>query len=198
MFPLSVLVSYFNPPLPPSIFVDLYRLIQFTIGIWCKSLPRMLVMCLSNLLWWQYFLYSKKEYCGLLGGLTFYRTCHICKSGEKKNTKNTKMNIFPFLHRACTNTNYVQKGPFLWARYSSLQLHNFFLVHTFGRLSFRGFLRRLYWVNLSVAWEKAGKFWSRAAWCRLCVLTHVGSCVPNYQAKSDKKQHLQAGIVAAW
>lgn len=87
MFPLSVLVSYFNPPLPPSIFVDLYRLIQFTIGIWCKSLPRMLVMCLSNLLWWQYFLYSKKEYCGLLGGLTFYRTRHICKSGKKKIQK---------------------------------------------------------------------------------------------------------------
>lgn len=36
---------------PPSFFVDFSRLIQFTIGIWCKPLPRMLVMCLSNLLW---------------------------------------------------------------------------------------------------------------------------------------------------
>lgn len=37
----------------------------------------------------------KKEYCGLLGGLTFYRTCHICKS--EKKIKKKKKNIFPFL-----------------------------------------------------------------------------------------------------
>lgn len=29
-------------------------------GRW-MALPRMLVMCLSNLLWWQYFLYKKKK-----------------------------------------------------------------------------------------------------------------------------------------
>lgn len=43
----------------PSFFVDFYWLIHFTIG-WWMTLPRMLVMCLSNLLWWQYFLYLKK------------------------------------------------------------------------------------------------------------------------------------------
>lgn len=49
--------------------------------------PRMLVLCVwVNLLWWRYFLYQK-ENCGLLGGLTFYRTCHICES-EKVTKKN--------------------------------------------------------------------------------------------------------------
>lgn len=78
-------------PSPPLFSVDFYWLIQFTIWTWCKSLPRMLVMCLSNLLWWQYFLYLKKEYCGLLGGLIFYRIRHICKSDKTEKKKYPKM-----------------------------------------------------------------------------------------------------------
>lgn len=127
---------------PPSSFVDFYWLIQFTIGIWCKSLPRMLVMCLSNLLWWQYFLYLKKEYCGLLGGLTFYRTRHICKSEKKKKRKKIEKWTSSLSCTGHVQTQLCTKGPFLWAKYSSLQLHNFFLVHASGRLSFLGFLRR--------------------------------------------------------
>lgn len=73
---------------------------------------------------------TKKQYCGLLGGLTFYRTCHICKC-EKKNTK---MNIFPL---SCTGHvhKYVQKDPFC-GLYSSLQLHNLFLVHAMEEFLF--------------------------------------------------------------
>ena len=80
----------------------------------------------------------KKEYCGLLGGLIFYRTRHICKS-EKKKKQTYKNEYLPFLAQGMYKHNYVQKGPFLWAMYSSLQLHNFFLVHASGRLSFLGF-----------------------------------------------------------
>lgn len=86
---LSLCACVILQPFPGRafLFVNLYWLIQLTIGIWCKPLPRMLVMCLSNLLWWQYFLYLKKEYCGLLGGLTFYRTRHICKSEKNRKKK---------------------------------------------------------------------------------------------------------------
>lgn len=128
----------------------------------------------------------KKEYCGLLGGLTFYRTRHICKSGKKKK-KTFKNEHLPFLAQGMYQHNYVQKGPFLWAMYSSLQLHNFFLVHASGRLSFLGFLQSWFVLGEPICcMGESREFWSRAACCRLCVLTHVGSCVPNYQAKSDK------------
>lgn len=83
----------------------------------------------------------KKKYCGLLGGLTFYRTRHICKSEEKKKIKSYKNEHLPFLalgmyKHICT------KRTLLWAMYASLQLHNFLLVHASGRLSFLGFLWR--------------------------------------------------------
>lgn len=106
---LSLCLCHISTPLP-SFFVDFYCVIKFTIEIWCKPLPRMLVMCLSKLLWWQYFLYLKKEYCGLLGGLTFYRTRHICKSEKKK--KKYKNEHLPFLAQGMYKHNYVQKGPF--------------------------------------------------------------------------------------
>lgn len=95
-----------------SFFVNFYWLIKLTIGIWWRPLPRMLVMCLSNLSWWQYFLYIyiKKEYCGLLGGLTFYRTRHICKS-EKKKTKTYKNEHLPFLAQGMYTKMY-KNDPF--------------------------------------------------------------------------------------
>lgn len=40
------------------------------------------------------------------------------------------MDILPYFHRAWTQI--CTKGPFLWAVYSSLQLHNLFLVHALG------------------------------------------------------------------
>lgn len=78
LFPrFSVLVSSFaTPQLPPPFFIASSSINRR------RPLPRMLVMCFSNLLWW-HFLYLKKKYCGLLGGLTFYRTCHICKRWKK-------------------------------------------------------------------------------------------------------------------
>lgn len=54
----SVLVSYFKSP---NILFCRPLLTDKTIGIWFKPLPRMLVMCLSKSLWWQYFLYLKKN-----------------------------------------------------------------------------------------------------------------------------------------
>lgn len=133
----SVLVSYSDTP-SPSFFVNFYWLIQFTIGIWCKPLPRMLVMCLSNLLWWQYFLYLKKEYCGLLGGLTFYRTRHICKSEKKtKKKKIYKNEHLPFLAQGMYKHNYVQKGPFLWATVCTLP---FSYITSFWYMLLGGFL----------------------------------------------------------
>lgn len=96
-FPLSVFVSY----LKSFFFVHFYWLTQLTIRIWWKPVPRMLVMCLSNFLWWHFLYEEKKEYCGLLGGLTFYSKHHIYKS-EKKSKIYKNVNIFPFLHRACT------------------------------------------------------------------------------------------------
>lgn len=85
----------------------------------------------------------------------------------------------------------VHYGPFLRARSSSLQLPSsdasggtfFFLLSSRRFLcSFLSF----FGLGKPCAWEEAEKFWFRHAWCRLCVLTPVGSCVPNYQAKTDK------------
>ena len=109
------------------------------------------------------------------------------KVQQKKKQKyvNYKKKV-PSLAQGMYNTQIVyKKDPFLWAMYSfpSASL----LAHASGRLSLSwvSFGGGFYWVNICCMGE-GRRFWSRAAWCRLCVLTHVGSCVPNYQAKSDK------------
>lgn len=127
MFPLCFNVSVFRPCAcvilwpSSSILLSLYWLIPVAIGcllcVW-------VIYCGDNIF------YIKKEYCGLLGGLTFYRTRHICKSDKvkKKKKKNTSL----FLHRACT-----KQIPFCGLCTLFLQLHNF-LVHASGRPSLLG------------------------------------------------------------
>lgn len=128
---------------------------------------------------------ERKEYCGLLGGLTFYRTCHICKSWGEKGEKNMTK-TFPFLHRTCTNTILYRMDPLRGLGTNPSSYITLFWYTLLG-----GFLFLVLW-RLFPGWtcllhgRKQGRFWSRDAWCRLCVLTHVGSCVPNFQAKSDK------------
>lgn len=71
--------------------------------------------------------------------------------------KERNIKLFPFLHRACTNTVVYKKDPFLGAKYSfpsaTYLVH---MEHATGRLglsfvSFGGFE-----VNISIAWETAG------------------------------------------
>lgn len=86
MFPLCFNVSVFRPCAcvilwpSSSILLSLYWLIPVAIGcllcVW-------VIYCGDNIF------YIKKEYCGLLGGLTFYRTRHICKSDKVKKKKKT-------------------------------------------------------------------------------------------------------------
>lgn len=68
---------------------------------------------------------QKKEYVRILGGLTFYRICHICKSEEnKENKKKTRQKEkkntqhLPLLVQGMYKHRCVQKGAFLWAKYS--------------------------------------------------------------------------------
>lgn len=101
--------------------------------------------------------YIKKKYCGLLGGLTFYRTCHICNRRGKKGEGPP-----PFLAQGMYKHNYVRYGPFLRARFSSLwglcsdaSGGTFFFL-----LSSRRFLcsfLSFFCLGKPFAWEKAEK-----------------------------------------
>lgn len=139
-----------------------------------------LVSCLSNLSWWQFSIYNNNK--KILWNFRWLK--HFI--GYVMFVKVKKR---PFLAQ---KHGCVQRRPFWWAKYSKFPFG--YIPCSYGtcywEACFFFFFRFLCFFRwTSVAWETAGNsgLQSYSAWCRLCVLTHVGSCVPNYQDKSEKQ-----------